>query len=515
MKCSLISIVQGLGAEFPLETCGNLEIQITDIQEITEDTLPLRTDTLYIINQNHLLNYHGPTAQGPVLCISHTRWNLSHSQPSFPVFIMVLCPEPGKVYSALSRHLYQEGVRASQMPEVSGAFLRCRSLDALVETGFSYLGNPFAVHDSKGKLLTYSRQAGLRDTAWQTDAFLETFCNFHSVDNANSMDQSRRDQMPVMLHPESGPPQMRMALSSRGQTLGYLTVIALFHPFTRSDLQIVELLGCFIALDLLRQSSITRISVSDAGRLKNFLESGEVTIPEVPQWLEQQHCTPGAHFYLLLLNTAPHRQTPFWDLDELLAQLDRLFPDGISTRLESGVVLLIQSTVPILHHDGVVALMDHLAAGLVLGISMPFTNLAESGHAALRQAKNAMELGTVLHPEQRCYSYETYTIYAGLRAASARVNLQELLPLGLQTLIEADTSGETLHTLEVYLSTGGKKARAAELLFIHLNTLKYRLGQIAQKLEVDLDDPKTLFSLEYALHIIRYLRCFGDHPNKI
>ena len=159
--------------------------------------------------------------------------------------------------------------------------------------------------------------------------------------------------------------------------------------------------------------------------------------------------------------------------------------------------------------------MDHLAAGLVLGISMPFTNLAESGHAALRQAKNAMELGTVLHPEQRCYSYETYTIYAGLRAASARVNLQELLPLGLQTLIEADTSGETLHTLEVYLSTGGKKARAAELLFIHLNTLKYRLGQIAQKLEVDLDDPKTLFSLEYALHIIRYLRCFGDHPNKI
>ena len=187
------------------------------------------------------------------------------------------------------------------------------------------------------------------------------------------------------------------------------------------------------------------------------MESGEVTIPEVPQWLEQQHCAPGAHFYLLLLNTAPHRQTPFWDLDELLAQLDRLFPDGISTRLESGVVLLIQSTVPILHHDGVVALMDHLAAGLVLGISMPFTNLAESGHAALRQAKNAMELGTVLHPEQRCYSYETYTIYAGLRAASARVNLQELLPLGLQTLIEADTSGETLHTLEVYLSTGGKR----------------------------------------------------------
>lgn len=515
MKCSLISIVQGLGAEFPLETCGDLEIQITDIQEITEDTLPLRADTLYMINQNHLLNYHGPTARGPVLCISHTRWDLSQSQSSFPAFIMVLCPEPGKVYSALSRYLYREGVRASQMPEVSGTFLRCRSLDALVEAGFSYLGNPFAIHDSDGMLLAYSRQAGLRDTAWQSNAFLDTFCDFHSVDNANSMDRSRRDQMPVMLHQESGPPQMRMALSSRGQTLGYLTVMALFHPFTSSDLQVVELLGCFITLDLLRQRSITRISTSDAGRLKNFLESGETNIPEIPQWLEQQQCAADAHFYLLLLNTAPQRQTPFWDLDELLARLDQLFPGGISTRLEAGVVLLLQSTVPVLRQEGVAALMEQLSAGLVLGISMPFTNLAESGHAALRQAKDAIELGTVLHPARRCYSFETYAIYAGLRAASDRINLRELLPSGLRTLMETDTTGEMLHTLEVYLSTGGKKARAAELLFIHLNTLKYRLGQIAQKLEVDLDDPGTLFSLEYALHIIRYLRGFGGDPNKL
>lgn len=513
MKCSLASIVQGLGAEFPLETCGDLEIQITDIQEITEDTLPLRTDVLYIINQNHLLHYHGPTAQGPVLCISHTRWNLSHSQSSFPVFIMALCPEPGKVYSALNRYLYQEGVRASQMPEVSGAFLRCRSLDALVETGYSYLGNPFAIHDSDGKLLTYSRQAGLRDTAWQTNAFMDTFCDFHSVDNADSMERSRRDQMPVMLHPESGPPQMRMALSSRGQTLGYLTVKAQFHPFTSSDLQVVELLGCFITLDLLRQHSITRVSVSDAGRLKNFLENGESNIPELPQWLEQQRCAEGNHFYLLLLNTAPQRHTPFWDVDELLARLDRLFPGEICTRVEAGIVLLMHSSVPILCQERIVALMEQLGSGLVLGISMPFTDLAESGHAALRQARTAMELGSVLHPEQTYYSYEDYAIYAGLRAAADRMNLRELLPSRLRILMESDTTGEMLHTLEVYLSTGGKKARAAELLFIHLNTLKYRLGQIEQKLDVDLDEPRTLFSLEYALHIIRYLRCFGNVSN--
>lgn len=194
------------------------------------------------------------------------------------------------------------------MPEVSAAFLRCRSLDALIEQGYAYLGNPFAIHDSDGKLLAYSRQAGLRDDARKSEAFLSTLSQFHSVEHAAAIEHARRDQVPVLLSTGDGPQQLRMALSSRGQTLGYLTVAAQFRPFSGTD-----------------------------------------------------------------------------------------------------------------------------------------------------------------------------------------------------------PSGESLHTLEVYLSTGGKKARAAELLYIHLNTLKYRLSTLSSKLDADLDDPATIFALTHALHIVRFLRCFGDN----
>lgn len=512
MKCSLSSIVKSLGEEFPLETCGELDVQITDIQDISENTPPLRTDVLYIISQSSLMYYHGPVARGPVLCIGQTVQNLLQFRATFPTLLMVRSTEPGKVYSALSRHLYREGQRTSQMPEISGAFLHCRSLDALVETAYTYLTNPFAIHDSDGALLAYSRQAGLKAADWRTAAFQDTLFDFHSTANADHMEKSRRDQMPVLLRPESGPPQMRMALNSRGKTLGYLTVIALFHPFGEADMQVAELLGCFITLDLLRQNSIARTSVSDPGYLKSFLESGVTDMPGVPQWLEGQHCAPGGHYYLVLINTAAHRHVPFWDVDDVLAQLDRLFPTGVSTRLEAGIVLLLESASPLAQNEEFSALRTQLSSGLVLGVSMPFTNLAESGHTALRQAKSAMELGGALDPEAGCYQYETYAIYAGLRAASEHMDLQELLTPELRALLEKDAGGETFHTLEVYLSTGGKKARAAELLFIHLNTLKYRLGQIAQKLDVDLDDPATMFSLRYALHIIRYLRAFQDRP---
>ena len=511
MKCSLTSLIDALKLEFPLETCGDMDLQISDLQGLTPDNPPVQPDVLYTVEQNQLLRYQGTPAKGPVLCIGHTGWTLRHSQASFPALILVLCPEPSRVYAALSRILFQEGVRASQMPEVSAAFLRCRSLDALIERGYAYLGNPFAIHDSDGKLVAYSRQAGLRDDTWKSEAFLSTLSQFHSVAHASAMEQTRRDQVPVLLSSVDGTQELRMALSSRGQTLGYLTVVAQFRPFSGTDPQIVQLLGCFITLDLLRQNSIARVSVSDAGHLKSFLEAGEMTKPEVPQWLERQVSSGEQRYYLLLFNGGSSQSTPFFDVDSVLALLDRLFPRDICTRLEAGVVLLIKCSEGFRHSAGMEALLPALSPNVNVGISNPFCSLAEAGHGALRQARSALELGSALHPDRQCYFYEDYAVYTALRAAANRIDLQELLPTGLQELMKTDTSGESLHTLEVYLSTGGKKARAAELLYIHLNTLKYRLSTLSSKLDADLDDPATMFSLEHALHIVRYLRCFGDH----
>lgn len=490
-----------------METCGNLELSITDIQEISETVSPTRPDVLYIAHQAQLLHYDGPTVQGPVLCISHTRWNLSGSRSNFPVLIMVLSKESGQVYTALNRFLYHEGQQTSQLSEISSAFLRCRSLDALVETGYTYLGNPFAILDSDGMLLAHAQQSGLGESIWKRTPYQNVFSSFYTIDHADWMERSRRDQTPVLIQDQNGPPQLRMALSSRGQSLGYLMVTALFRPFQPVDHQIVELLGSFVTLDLLRQNSIARTSVSDAGRLKNFLESGENNAPDLPQWLEHQQCGEDTYYELLLIN--PLRQSPFWDIDELLAQMDQLFPGSISTRLEAGLVVLVETHGSASRESPLKILAENLPPILAAGCSTPFQSLAASGHAALRQARQALTLGSVLDPELRCYHYTNYAIYAGLRAASERIDLWELLPVEMKDMLEWDKNGEMLRTLEVYLSTGAKKAKASELLFIHLNTLKYRLNQLSKRLHANLDDPRTLFSLQYALHIIRYIRYFS------
>lgn len=44
MKCSLTSLIDALKLEFPLETCGDMALQISDLQGLTPDNPPTRPD---------------------------------------------------------------------------------------------------------------------------------------------------------------------------------------------------------------------------------------------------------------------------------------------------------------------------------------------------------------------------------------------------------------------------------------------------------------------------------------
>lgn len=63
MKCNLTSLIDALKLEFPLETCGDMALQISDLQGLTPDNPPARPDVLYTIEQNQLLRYQGAPAK--------------------------------------------------------------------------------------------------------------------------------------------------------------------------------------------------------------------------------------------------------------------------------------------------------------------------------------------------------------------------------------------------------------------------------------------------------------------
>jgi purine catabolism regulator len=71
----------------------------------------------------------------------------------------------------------------------------------------------------------------------------------------------------------------------------------------------------------------------------------------------------------------------------------------------------------------------------------------------------------------------------------------------LGPLLAQENSRELIHTLETYFRHNSNVSQSAEALFIHRNTLNYRLERIAEMLNQDLEKPETRLALQLALYI--------------
>ena len=66
-------------------------------------------------------------------------------------------------------------------------------------------------------------------------------------------------------------------------------------------------------------------------------------------------------------------------------------------------------------------------------------------------------------------------------------------------------SGSLMETLKALTKAGGSKAQAAEKLFLHRNTLIYRIKKIEELTGMDLTDHDTISRLSFLFRIEPYL----------
>jgi len=106
-----------------------------------------------------------------------------------------------------------------------------------------------------------------------------------------------------------------------------------------------------------------------------------------------------------------------------------------------------------------------------------------------------------------------HSVAVSVGAVKRPLAADELLPeralagdsLARQTLIEtyylplAKSSPELLGTLRAYLDCGRSLEQTAKLLFVHANTVRYRLKRIYEEISADPTDARTAFVLQVAL----------------
>jgi purine catabolism regulator len=138
--------------------------------------------------------------------------------------------------------------------------------------------------------------------------------------------------------------------------------------------------------------------------------------------------------------------------------------------------------------------------GVSAGLGRPHSGL-KGVQRSYAEAEQALRAG------QRLFGSGQTVAFADLGAYRLLAHLQgtaELRSFQEETLGELigydDKSGsQLLPTLDAFFASNGNLSKTAEMLYVHRNTLMYRLKRIEELTGMSLDDPETRFDLQLAL----------------
>ncbi|MFC8383351.1 PucR family transcriptional regulator [Nocardia sp. NPDC057272] len=218
-------------------------------------------------------------------------------------------------------------------------------------------------------------------------------------------------------------------------------------------------------------------------------------------------------YHVMALELPPHAEEfdPTLDAKVVARRKLRRVQAELADRCEGKVLSLLSvdgGTLLLPAHEFTQVELDELIVHLSAAAQVPVRAVATSAtppeipHAA----EQVHELVEIVHrfggPSKVYRPHELAFEYQLTRPGPARDYLSSIVD-------SLEAHPELLRTLEVYMSTNMQRARTARMMFIHTNTVDYRLKRIGQMTGFDLNDVSGLCHLRAAL-LIRAHRGSGS-----
>ena len=394
---------------------------------------------------------------------------------------------------------------ATAVPQGLSAFhplLRCRTLPSVLETASPMLGFPLSVSDLSHRPLAAAPAGNQMKTASAPGGQAQALYR-----------QSLQEDRPVF--GEAGEDSaLRMTLSRGGKAVGYLDGLCGGKTPDEEQTELFDLVGRLCAV-LLPEGGGARPEGDDrpeyflsdlfSGRIRERAQIAErlryyrLEIKFPARVLSFQH-RPG-----YVSAAFPGQEAMQWDT--LQKQLCALFPLSVVFLYGEELCMIAPSYVRFEDEETFSAqLLPFLEREeLLCGVS---SAQDDPGKFPLyhRQAESAIRLGLILEPEQRLFRYDRLAIFHTLELSADKVNLFSLCHPAILILGDYDREHNTvlLQTLNVYLCCRCNIAESAGCMFIHRNTMNYRMAKINELVHLDYSDANVFFHLMYSFRVLRY-----------
>jgi hypothetical protein len=393
----------------------------------------------------------------------------------------------------------------SMLYELAHLALNGKNISSVINTAASLLGNALIFVDYSQKVLAYSTNYEIVDKLW-VENIAKGHCSYEFVQKVRSNNQMREwrkqgSETQIITLPGDKQRKLVARITQEGHVAGAIVMIEHHTPIARSHIRQLPLVGRILFDVFFRDSA----SSSMRGAFySNILYSllDDMDNSDTIEYLNASENEFPTEMHVVVARFVTRVENRFLKRAVSMA-LERIFPQGYSVLYKSYIGILVPSILKAQLEE-----LEELTKleSVSIGLSWPFNNILEFKRY-FNQAVISIKLAQRLGQTQSIFDYSDFHYYDLLNNYTGKIPLEYYCHPALQLLrqYDRDNKSDLYNTLYTYLENGKSLVATAEKLFIHRNTLVYRINRIIQLTGLELDNVNVVHSLMDSFRIMAFL----------
>lgn len=380
-------------------------------------------------------------------------------------------------------------------------------LEGILRTGTEVLRNPLLVTDISNRLLCFNWENEDVDDYGLKELLRQGYNSYEFLTKNNISqvwNEIKNNDAPFYFHRDfaAGLRRVFKRITIKNKMIGCLVIFESNRMMSGEDFDLIDYLTQIIAVELQKEEMYSVLGKGHELILSELLKNNIHDQTEMKNRLKSVLWSP---FYNLhVLTIAPHigkemNNTIFLNNRDYL---ERIYPTIRSLYLDNRIILLIDlkhtQDLPVLQEKISIILKDQNLQG---GLSGYFSNLLDF-KTYYEQSKQLLLIGQTIKSDATIYSFSDY--YFQYLISSLRHDRREYCLPELYRVLEYDAKMNTeyYNSIYHYLLCGMNIVATAKKLYIHRNTMAYRLQKFSDITGLNLNEGEDCYKLYISYKIL-------------